>query len=524
MERDPVKTVVTEFVPDCGLANQMFEWAAGRTIAKRLGAEHRWVYKFSPKRRYELGEAFGIPLSQDVPPYELVFDMMGKGNAAMLDICEERIAESPAAACGIRAPFQAEECFKEIAGEIRECFRLAPLPLNVPHGCTPVAVQVRRGDYVGHHRLDVTTPEYFRRAMRWMRDRVRQPHFFVTSDDVRWCEHVFSGAENLTVLPKQDSVTGLRALLACDAHIISNSTFGWWGAWLAEKGPVVVPEIWHFVKGLYGDWRPAPDRWVRVGGCRPDIKMEHQQRIPFRRLPPPTLDRAIVYPWHSGKAKWDELRFSLRSIDKFFEDKGCPIFILANERPGWLLHGEQRVRYINAWSYEEALIQGTQIADKVLWMNDDIFLLKLTTWEDCAPPRFVGDVNVAALGLSDPMSNAWRLGVIEVLQRLMGWGYVNQKVFSTHMPYVFEREKACAVLERFGEVWRKFPMEIAYFHLNPEGSRKRSPMEFTQGPELGQAQFLNATDTLLVEEVKDALKALLPDPAPWEHPDIAVEP
>ena len=49
-----MKTLVTEFVQDCGLCNQMFEWAAGRAIARRLGAEHKWVYKPGTKRRSDL--------------------------------------------------------------------------------------------------------------------------------------------------------------------------------------------------------------------------------------------------------------------------------------------------------------------------------------------------------------------------------------------------------------------------------------------------------------------------------------
>lgn len=508
------KTFVTEFVQDCGLCNQMFEWAAGRALARRLGVEHKWAYPESTKRRYEL-DAFGIKPSADVPPYEIVFDMMAKGNAAMLDIIERRVRASGAAACGVRAPFQAEECFAEVADEIRGIFRLDPLPLNVPNGRTPVAVQIRRTDYVGHHRLDVTTPVYFRKAMAYMREHIARPHFFITSDDPKWCRQEFRHDRDLSILPRQDSITGLRAMAACRAHIISNSTFGWWGAWLAEDGPVVVPEIWHFIQGLYGEWQPAPSRWVRIGGTRPDQKMGHQRLIPFKRDPEPKIERAIVYPWHAHKGKWEELRYSLRSVHRFFEDKTCPIYILANERPGWLLYGNQRVVYENQWGYAEALIHGIQKADKVLWMNDDIFLLKPTTWDDCAPPRYIGDVNSAALGLADPLANSWRLGVVQVLQKLLEWGYEDQKVYSTHMPYVWDREQACAALERFGQVWDKFAMEVVMGHLHPEGSRRRGP-EFTQGPMLGEAQFLNVTDILLVPELKEALKVLLPDRAPWE--------
>ncbi len=52
----------------------------------------------------------------------------------------------------------------------------------------------------------------------------------------------------------------------CHHHILANSSFSWWGAWLSRStdGLVIAPERWYAVD------RPTPDlipsRWIRMAG------------------------------------------------------------------------------------------------------------------------------------------------------------------------------------------------------------------------------------------------------------------
>ena len=505
------KVVVQEFVQDAGLGNQLFEWAAGYSIAKRLNLPFRWIWRPSNKRDFGLA-AFGLGESPYVE-YPLLMMRAGQGNRTLVERAVTRITESKERFCGISCPFQAEECFDDAADDIRQIFKLEPMELPNPEGTTPVAVQVRRGDYIGHSRLQVTTLDYFNNAMAWMRANVSSPHLIVVSDDPEWCQSQFGKLDDVTVMPPQEPIDGLRTLASCDAHIISNSTFGWWGAWLGEKGPVIVPEIWHHKPGAYGDWNPVPDRWLKMGISKGFGIQAPVAKIALE-LPPPGIERAIVYPWHADAERWEELRISLRSIEKHFEDKHCPIYILGTRRPAWLAE-HPRVNYLGAWTYREALTRGVQMAEKVLWMNDDIVLLKPVTWRDCEVTRYLRDVSPDFLTRTHVNLNPWRIGVLKVSRQLAKEGITDQKVFSTHMPYVFERTKALDVFRRFG-TWEKFPMEIPYFHLYGENPVQIGD-ERAHGLPFGDAMFLNYADRHLTHELKEALIERFPQPAEWEQ-------
>lgn len=509
------KVICYEFVQDAGLGNQLFEWAAAYSIARTMNLPLRWMWRKSKLREFGL-PAFGIGESPYVE-YPLVMSKMGQGSRALYEKAMNLISESKGRFVGISCPFQDEKCFEDHADEIRELFKLEPFKLPNPQGTTPVGVQVRRGDYVKHSKLNVTTPKYFLDALQWMREMLEKPHFIVVSDDPYYCNTIFEKQLDVTVMPEQSAIDGLRTLASCKAHIISNSTFGWWGAWLGESGPVVVPEHWHHMPGSYGRWNPIPDRWIKL-----PIGQEVKEKPLPESLKPRTVielaepleERAIVYPWHADQAKWEELRYSLRSVETFFEDKHCPIYIFGTRRPGFIKESNQRIRYRGAYTYSEALSNGVQVAKKVMWMNDDICFLKPTSWEDCEVPRYLRDVGPEFLKNYTTNPNPWREGCVRILRQLQSMGITDHKVFSTHTPYVWDRKKALEVFEKFG-VWEKMAFEIAYFHLFGEGAELMGDLRTTELPN-DTARFLSYADQNLTCAVKDGLKKLFPDFAEWE--------
>lgn len=509
------KTMVLGFIKDCGFGNQMFEVAAAYGIARRTGCHLRWSWEPSRLRKFELEPlGFAHTKHEDVT---ILAHRLGQGNIKQVQEIERRIRLTKLAKFAVSCPFQEEACFDEDQTIPHEFFRpnLTPLPLEVPEGATPVGVQVRRTDYVGHSRLDVVTPQYFHNAMERMADLVDKPHFFIVSDDHNWCRHRFGNLPNVTVMPPQDSVTGMRTLIACEAHIISNSTFGWWGAWLGEKGPVLVPEVWHQIEGSYGDWHIVPERWQRVQlGSTYQIATTPLEDWEVEK---PLHDRAIVIPWKQDGAVWHELRYCLRSIDTFFGDKECPIYILGTIRPPWFLHETGRVKFIQCATYRQALVKGLQLADKVLWMNDDTLFINPATWADCERTLYLRDIGDDFLERASHGNNHWRAGSLHVLKHLKRRGVKKLRVFSTHTPYVVDRKKAVAVLREFG-AWDKMPFESAYFHLHAKKPLGKCEDYRVQGPDFGDKRFLNFTDSQLTLELRAAIAARLPEYAPWELP------
>ena len=504
------KLIELEFVANCGLGNQMFEWAAAYSISRSLNMAFRWSWKQSTLREFELGVfGFGENSARREP---LIMERLGQGSRRLANIAKKRITEYEIPVCRISCPFQDEECFIDHADEIEQMFSLPEMQLPCPEGSTPVGVQVRRGDYLKHSKLNVTTPEYFTNAMRWIGERVENPHFFIVSDDPKWCQSFFGYRDDVTVMPPQQPAEGIQTLASCHHCIISNSTFGWWGAWLGErryKGFVVTPELWHHGGTSYGQWEIIPKRWHRVSIKPPRIAPQ-TVTIPKEVN---TDKRAIVYPWKADGERWHELRYSLRSIDKFFQDRDCPIYILGTSKPGWLIEGG-RVKYIGAYTYAEALSKGVAMAEQVLWMNDDITLLQDTTWEDCEKTLYLKDVAPDFLTRVAPQGNSWREGVVRMLRELAKEGITDQKVFSTHTPYVFRRVLALEILRKYG-VWEKFPMELAYFHHH-HANLTQITTERATGIPFGDAKFLNYADKTLTEGLKMAVMKLLPETPKWE--------
>jgi hypothetical protein len=116
-----------------------------------------------------------------------------------------------------------------------------------------VSLHVRRGDYVSNPRTMATNGvcplSYYDSAIRYICARVDAPHFFVFSDDMDWVR------ENLNIDHpcryvdhncSTESFNDMRLMSMCRHHIIANSSFSWWGAWLnpREDKIVIAPKKW----------------------------------------------------------------------------------------------------------------------------------------------------------------------------------------------------------------------------------------------------------------------------------------
>lgn len=231
---------------------------------------------------------------------------------------------------------------------------------------------------------------------------------------------------------------------------------------------------------------------------------------PFVKPTQPRIKRAIVYPWKAMKAQWHELRYSLRSIEAHFEDKDCPIIILGTERPNWLSY-KGRAQFHDCWTYADAIVRGTQWADEILWMNDDILMLKPCGWDDFRPARHIGRISRdEGIGLLSA-GNSWRRGLGRSVVSLYDNGAEDVWNYSAHIPYIYCADAAMEVFTTYG-VWEKIPMETLYMNHfrmtgEPIGGFKVRDIPF------GDATVLNYTDgTLQSQAFRHAIEALLPDP------------
>lgn len=112
-----------------------------------------------------------------------------------------------------------------------------------------VSLHVRRGDYVRIASTQCLAPDYHERAMQHFRERFASVRFCLFSDDIPWCRKQFAGPDFVFCdLPGayEDPFHDLRLMSACAHHIIVNSSYSWWGAWLnpSPNKIVVAPDMW----------------------------------------------------------------------------------------------------------------------------------------------------------------------------------------------------------------------------------------------------------------------------------------
>jgi hypothetical protein len=199
---------------------------AARGLTKLTG-KHYWEYRRLPMlREKETNQAF-----------------------------DERFLNAPSD-CILFGYFQTPLYFKSIEDQLRE--ELCTDHLGLERDCEPLALQlrktdsvaihVRRGDYVGNHILDICNMDYYDRAIQKMRQVLTNPTFYIFSDDPEWCAQHFMERDMNIVRPQQNSspLANLHLMSLASHHVIANSSFSWWAAWMGKKDQqqVVTPGVW----------------------------------------------------------------------------------------------------------------------------------------------------------------------------------------------------------------------------------------------------------------------------------------
>lgn len=136
--------------------------------------------------------------------------------------------------------------------------------LAVVAGPNTVSVHVRRGDYVGSV-LDLCGETYYRTAIELIREKVGAPKFIFFTDDEKYVTDTFQWVQDKKIIanPPEDCDVDMKLMSMCRHHIIANSSFSFWGAYLGEEDGIVV----------------APEKWMRVEGGYCGINMPREWKV-----------------------------------------------------------------------------------------------------------------------------------------------------------------------------------------------------------------------------------------------------
>lgn len=284
-----------------GLGNQMFQYAAGRALSLARGAplllDVQDFDGYGVHQGFELARVFSTAMP--LVDAQQLRGLLGCQSSRLM----RRIVGLPAFSvlrarayvlephfhywagfkqtsvpCYLQGYWQSERYFSDVAQTIRNDFEFrSPLVgknLDLAHelkGVNAVSVHVRRGDYVSNAKALAThglcSLEYYVKAIEYINNHVDMPIFFIFSDDLEWVKDNLVVNHAVRYVDNNhgaESYNDMRLMSMCRHHIIANSSFSWWGAWLNPDPQkiVVAPRRWFMNQNNVSDLLPAT--WVRA--------------------------------------------------------------------------------------------------------------------------------------------------------------------------------------------------------------------------------------------------------------------
>jgi hypothetical protein len=232
------------------LANQMFQYAAVKGIAANCG----YNYCIPPSNFKDSSDEWEE--HQLLVPFKL--QTVNPLNVQYIDFSRPVIQESgfcfdqnlfnscPDWVCLV-GYFQTEKYFINVKNELKQDFAFKdeihnPCVEAIRQIENPISLHVRRTDYVTNPNHTTLSLDYYEEALsKFDSDR----NVLVFSDDPIWCKNqsLFS-SDRFFVSEGNSNYTDLCLMTLCSDHIIANSSFSWWGAWLSENNEVVAPSGW----------------------------------------------------------------------------------------------------------------------------------------------------------------------------------------------------------------------------------------------------------------------------------------
>jgi hypothetical protein len=211
----------------CGAGNQLFQWAFSKALAIELDADLHFGSDASCIAHDDILFNFpGISKIKTPPPGTPVFAAAIKSTPEDFENAMRYIANNESGHVIISGNFQRYTHIDKHEAAIREALTIDPLPEY--KDC--IAVCVRRGDFPATGSYIDLSPQWFLSAVEYVKSRIGRPSKVVVfSDDPAWCR-----ANLLWEAVSKDAWHDMRAIRSCAGVVFTNSTFHWWGAWLAN--------------------------------------------------------------------------------------------------------------------------------------------------------------------------------------------------------------------------------------------------------------------------------------------------
>jgi len=265
-----------------GLGNQMFQFAAGYSIAKKnnvkLSLDLRRFNRRQDHNGFELQKVFDINSKVDFLNNPVNFGFINfKEILNNIDITfhtfkephfhyTHKILDIPKHSI-IKGYWQSELYFENYTQDIRKIFSFSKqldskisLIANEIDQNNSISIHVRRGDFLLKRNYDhyVDLKEYYLKAIEDSFKSFDNPKYFIFTDDPLWVTKNFIIKYSHTIIDinhDTKSFLDMYLMSLCKCNIIANSTFSWWGAWLNNNKNKIIyaPKNWFKNKTICTD-------------------------------------------------------------------------------------------------------------------------------------------------------------------------------------------------------------------------------------------------------------------------------
>lgn len=284
-----------------GLGNQLFCYAAARRLALVNNAElvlddvSGFVRDHGYQRHYQL-DHFNIPCRKATSTERLeplssvrrylvralnrwrLFEKRSYIQQEGMDFDPRLLSAKPRGTVYLEGYWQSELYFKDVELTIREELRIIPPKDEINRAlaerirsCLAVAVHVRFFDAPQEQEVYNAPGDYYVRAIDRMENFVPGAHYFVFSDQPTAAHaRIPLPEDRITLISHnqgdENAYADLWLMTQCQHFIIANSTFSWWGAWLAggSEKIVVAPDFRIDGKAAWGFSGLIPEQWIKL--------------------------------------------------------------------------------------------------------------------------------------------------------------------------------------------------------------------------------------------------------------------
>ena len=277
-----------------GLGNQMFQYAAGKTLAHLnntvlkldVSAFEEYTLRNFALTNFHTNVEFATKQEiNDLLPahnFEKAFQYLSPLKKRSYFREKEFHFDEKVLRLGqnvyLKGYFQSEKYFLPAKEIIRKDFTLKKDAVkNIEEfsstlkASNAVSIHIRRGDFskdsttAGYHGILGT--EYYNAAIDLLSSKIPDPTFYLFSDDINWAKenlgipNAIYVSNNITNSPAED----LYLMSQCKHNIIANSSFSWWGAWLNNNQDkiVIAPKNW-FNEGPKDTQDLIPEGWLKL--------------------------------------------------------------------------------------------------------------------------------------------------------------------------------------------------------------------------------------------------------------------